>query len=236
MRANHSILWGGDLIAFSVERTENNALRISVNPSGEVLVFAPASAREEDVVSRVRRRGGWIARRIRHFERWRPRTPNRQYLAGETHLYLGRQFRLRLEIAEQRSVSLVGDRILMTSPEADGAVNRRTLMDHWYKAEAHRVFPARVQVIVSLFLRFGVHPPRLIIRPMSRRWGSFTARGRLVLNVDLVRTAVACIDYVIAHELAHAVEPNHKSRWQDLMDIVMPDWQIRKAQLEARLV
>jgi len=41
---------------------------------------------------------------------------------------------------------------------------------------------------------------------------------------------------VIAHELAHALEPNHGEAWRELMNVVMPDWRERKAELEARLL
>jgi predicted metal-dependent hydrolase len=71
---------------------------------------------------------------------------------------------------------------------------------------------------------------------MSKRWGSFTAKGSLVLNLDLVRAPVTCIDYVIAHELAHALTPDHGAGWRELMNVVMPDWRERKVELEARLL
>jgi predicted metal-dependent hydrolase len=70
---------------------------------------------------------------------------------------------------------------------------------------------------------------------MSKRWGSFTPGGRVVLNVDLVRASPRLIDYVICHELAHAFYPNHGDGWRSLLETVMPDWAERKAQLEQAL-
>jgi predicted metal-dependent hydrolase len=78
--------------------------------------------------------------------------------------------------------------------------------------------------------------PKLMIRPMTKRWGSFTPKGSLVLNLDLIRAPMRCIDYVIVHELAHAFEPDHGVRWRRLMDKAMPDWRDRKQQLETKLV
>jgi predicted metal-dependent hydrolase len=234
--ADLSFGWGDQTIAFSVERCDRETLRISVTPAGEVLVSAPAAATDDDVLKRVRRRGGWILRQVRHFERWRPRTPPRQYLTGETHLYLGRQFRLRIEQSETPDVRLIGDRLVLSTPRPDNLVHRRALLQHWYGLEAHRLFPTRLVSMTEPFLRHGVVPPRLIIRAMSKRWGSFTAQDSLVLNVDLVRASVSCIDYVIAHELAHSLEPDHGDAWRELMNVVMPDWRERKAELEARLL
>jgi predicted metal-dependent hydrolase len=236
MCADFSFAWGEQKIAISVERCDRKTLRISVTPAGEVLVSAPAAATDDEVLERVHRRGGWISRQVRHFERWRPRTPPRQYLTGETHLYLGRQFRLRIEQSEAPDVRLIGDRLVLSTPRPDNLVHRRTLLQHWYGLEAHRLFPTRLVSVTEPFRRHGVVRPRLIIRPMSKRWGSFTAKGSLVLNLDLVRAPVTCIDYVIAHELAHALTPDHGAGWRELMNVVMPDWRERKVELEARLL
>jgi predicted metal-dependent hydrolase len=70
---------------------------------------------------------------------------------------------------------------------------------------------------------------------MSKRWGSFTPKGRVVVNVDLVRASPHLIDYVICHELAHAFYPDHGEGWRDLLNTVMPDWVARKGELERSL-
>jgi predicted metal-dependent hydrolase len=68
-----------------------------------------------------------------------------------------------------------------------------------------------------------------------KRWGSYTPAGRIVLNIDLVRASPTLIDYVISHELAHAFYPDHGKEWRNLLNMVMPDWENRKARLEAFL-
>jgi predicted metal-dependent hydrolase len=70
---------------------------------------------------------------------------------------------------------------------------------------------------------------------MSRRWGSYSRAGRILLNPDLVRAPIACIDYVITHELAHTVHPHHGGKFFDLIEAMMPDWKQRKDQLERSL-
>ena len=56
-----------------------------------------------------------------------------------------------------------------------------------------------------------------------------------MLNIDLVRASPVLIDYVICHELAHAFHPDHGKGWRDLLSTVMPEWESRKARLEAVL-
>jgi len=51
----------------------------------------------------------------------------------------------------------------------------------------------------------------------------------------MVRASPILIDYVICHELAHAFYPDHGKEWRNLFDMIMPDWESRKARLEAFL-
>jgi predicted metal-dependent hydrolase len=77
--------------------------------------------------------------------------------------------------------------------------------------------------------------PALVVRTMSKRWGSYTPTGRIVLNVDLVRASPSLIDYVICHELTHGFCSDHGKEWRNLLSAVMPDWEERKMKLEALL-
>lgn len=85
------------------------------------------------------------------------------------------------------------------------------------------------------FIRKGLELPALIIRPMAKRWGSYTPNGRIALNVDLVRASPSLIDYVICHELTHGFHADHGKEWESLLFTVMPDWEGRKARLETLL-
>jgi hypothetical protein len=93
----------------------------------------------------------------------------------------------------------------------------------------------RLNAMFPPFERKGLKRPHLIIRRMSKRWGSYTPAGNITLNIDLMRASPNLIDYVICHELAHAFYGNHSEEWQHLLSSVMPDWEVRKCQLETTL-
>jgi len=228
--------WGGTPVPFSVRRSERSTLRIAVTPEGDVVVSAPSHATDDDIVSRVRRRGAWIVRQRARFDRWRPRTPPRQYESGETHLLLGRPYRLLVETGATVGVRIDGGRLVLTQPQDKGLIFRRTVLRHWYRLHAHRIFPERLRTILPPFERLGVERPRLVIREMTHRWGSFTAKGTLVLNLELVRASPSLIDYVIGHELAHALHPDHGPGWEELLTRIMPHWRARKDELERELL
>ena len=79
---------------------------------------------------------------------------------------------------------------------------------------------------------YDVKQPSLQLYRMDKRWGSYTPAGKVLLNPELVKHPVYCIDYVIIHELCHIKHPNHSKNFYDLLNKVLPDWQKRKHKLE----
>lgn len=228
--------WGSQRLPFRLRRAYVKRLRIVVDPEGGVSVTAPMHATDDAVVARVSRRGDWIQRQQDRFSRWRPRTPPRQYLSGETHLFLGNQLRLQIEPNLTQGIERKGSRLIVGLGSAKGRNLARQLVQEWYAVQARTILRSRWQAQRSFWERHGAEVTRVIVRSLRSRWGSMTPAGSLVLNSELVRAAPRLIDYVIAHEMAHAKFPNHGADWQKLMHCVMPDWSARKRDLEAQLL
>ena len=90
------IEYGQQVIEFSIVRRERKTLEIAVEPDMSVVVAAPLDAPIAAIETKVRRRAAWISRQRRFFAQFLPRTPQRVFISGETHLYLGRQYRLKV--------------------------------------------------------------------------------------------------------------------------------------------
>lgn len=229
------ICWGERRVIAELLRTDRRALRIDVRPTGEVAIFAPAGEEIDEIQSRARRKGAWIFAQIDTISQRPKVTPKRRFISGETHLLLGRQYRLSIEQSDDPHVRIEGGRLVICARAADDQPHCRRLLQTFYKLRAREVFRQRFEIVVEPFVRKGLKRPSLVIRPMSKRWGSFTPGGRVVLNVDLVRASPRLIDYVICHELAHAFYPDHGEGWRALLETMMPDWEERKERLEAAL-
>jgi len=234
--ATRSVRYGGIVIEFELVRADRRTLEIAVLPDGAVLVKAPRRAREDDVLERVARRARWILRQQRYFAQFQPRTPPRRYVGGETHLYLGRQYRLAIEDGAAEGVRLVGGWFHVTvRPDLRSAERVRQLLDRWYAERARLRLTERLHDCWAWFPAAGRSQPTLRLRRMRTRWGSLSRSGALSLNPDLVRAPRECIDYVILHELCHLIEPDHGPEFRRLLERVLPDWERRKHQLELAL-
>jgi predicted metal-dependent hydrolase len=228
--------WGGRSIRFSVVRSERKTMSITVNPHGDVIVRVPNIADIEEVTERVAKRGGWISYHQMNAERWRPRTPARTYELGETHLFLGRQYRLSAEIGVAQSVKTLGDRLVLTMHRPKRIAERQPLLDDWYLTQAREIIGKRLDKVFEPFAVLSHARPLLIVRNLTHRWGSLTSRGNLVVSRHIVRAPQQCIDYVLVHELCHLEHRNHGSEFWNLLDRMMPDHKKRKARLEKILL
>jgi len=229
----HCIQYGDHLIDFAVARRKRATLEIAVEPDTSVVITAPLSASLDDISQKVRRRAAWIRRQQRFFAQFAPRTPERLFVAGETHLYLGRQYRLKVVPDKSRTVKLYRGFIVVLSDQPDQAEVTRDLLNRWYRDRAHIKFAERLEINLGRFPNSEAFRPQgLIVRQLRQRWGSMSPSGGLVLNRRLIEAPVDAIDYVITHELCHIAEPHHGAAFYGLLDRILPDWRPRKARLE----
>ena len=229
------VSWGGRVAVAELRRTARRVLRIEVKPLGKLVVFAPLDAEDAKISDRLSRKAAWIFRELDRALALPAVTPDRRFVSGETHLFLGSQYRLALEPGDEGHVRIAGARLIVTARNIDDQAQCRRLLTAFYAVAARKVFQDRLDAVAAPFLRKGLKRPSLVIRKMTKRWGSYTPKGRIVLNVDLVRASPAQIDYVICHELTHAFHPDHGKEWRNMLSNIMPDWEVRKFMLETQL-
>lgn len=229
------ISWGQQTIPYQVRfLASRKTLSIEVHPDSTVWVRAPAGCSESLIRERVQRRAGWISRQLAEFEQYKPKMPARQYVSGETHLYLGRQYRLKVVKADASAVKLQRGQIVVSCSVPADPDAIKQLLQNWYLQRARQTYEDVLQVALDRFK--GVHPPRIIVRVMRSRWGSLSAAGTMTLNSRLIQAPRACIEYVIVHELCHVGHRDHDARFFKRLAQLMPDWQKRKLRLEQSLL
>lgn len=223
--------FGETTIEYDVTFAERKTLAIDVHPDLQVTVAAPEGTSLAVIDGRVRRRAPWILRQQRELELYLPHTPPKRFVSGETHRYLGRQYRLKVTEGERTWVKLTrGYLHVTTAAKADTDTVRQQVED-WYLKQARRVFQERVDVMLPRFRQLDIATPELTIKSLDARWGSCSDAGVITLNLKLIQVPKPYIDYVIVHELCHLLEHNHSRRFYLLLDRTMPDWHERRKQL-----
>ena len=231
-----TVTYGSETVFYKVLYASRKTMEIAVHPDRTVVIKAPVGTKFEEIEMRVHKRAGWIKKKLDYFRQFHPRTPVRRYVGGETHLYLGRQYRLKISIGERGEVKLIRGHFQIRVKETTSSDKVKKLLEAWYAEKATKRFRESFDRCWPAFEKLALPKPRLQIRRMKTRWGSLSSRGTLTLNTDLIRSPRACIDYVITHELCHLQCPDHGPGFYCLLEKVMPDWEKRKHNLELALV
>jgi predicted metal-dependent hydrolase len=230
------VTFGRNRVEYRLVRAKRKTMEIAVHPDSRVVVKAPWGAKQSNVMAKIKKRAAWILRQQVYFAQFQPRTPARRYCSGETHLFLGRPYRLKVTRGNIDQVTLDGRILLVNIRERINREKTKTLLTQWYRGHARRIFG---EVLKSLWGRFrtnGLGLPSVQVRQMNSRWGSLSPSGILTLKLELVRTPKTCIEYVITHELCHLFHRDHNPSFYRLLEELMPDWKKRKHKLELALV
>lgn len=227
-----TLVFGSCVINYELSYQARKTLGIRVHPDCSVKVIAPLNISREQLIAKLREKAPWIIKQQHEFLSYQPLTPPRKYVNGETHLYLGRQYKLRIEKASTNEVKLYRGRLLVLKKDTTSA---KSLLYEWYREKAASHFEETLMKVLPLFVRHNINQPELQIRQMPTRWGSCTPNGKVMLNPELVKAPKGSIEYVIIHELCHLVHHNHTRAFYDLQESIMPDWKKWKERLESTL-
>ncbi len=228
----HSVQFGTTTIDYELTFSERKTLAIHVYPDGSVVVDAPVGSNLQAVEAKVKKRAGWVLRQQRQFQTFAVPNPlPRQYVSGESHRYLGRQYRLKVVADEVERVRLSRGYLTVSVADVSYTGHIEKLVTAWYRHQAKRVFDERLKLCFPRVEALGILYPPLSIRQMKSRWGSCTSAGAILLNLTLIQVPKDLIDYVVIHELCHLKEHNHSPSFYALLERVLPDWKEQRKHL-----
>ena len=200
-------------ISYSVKRSSKRTkVTITIERDRRVVVHAPNHASDEAIARIVEAKRHWIYEKTRHRQKYtgRPHPPGKELVNGESALYLGRSYRIEIVDKETECIRF-NQRFLIP---ASLAPHKKGAMREWYIARAKERILSRV---VKQARELGVSFGQVRIVDNRYRWGSCTVRNNINLNWRLIKAPIFVVDYVIAHELAHLLEPNHTPRFWNIV-------------------
>lgn len=232
-KKQHSITYGAQEIEFKLELSQRKTIQITVEPDSSVCVKAPNNKEFEEIINRIKNKASWILKQKRYFLNYKPDICERKYISGESHRYLGKQYRLKFITSEENTIKLQNGYFKIFSLNKVDAEFNKNLLNNWYFEHAKVKFQQRLDYCYLKIRKYGIeNSPKIQLRKMNKRWGSCTSDGRIILNLDLIKAPTHCIDYVITHELCHLKYKNHNKDFFNLLSQLMPDWEVRKLKLE----
>lgn len=223
----------GEQIVFAYYRSpRRRTLGLTVYPDGTVMARAPLTTPLDRIRLFVAERAAWIAKAQQSFPAPQPQH-GPTYASGAPFRFLGDAYRLQVEPGEETRIEIEGDILRVTVAGSFDPAAIRASLESWYGHWAREIFPTRLAACLERVQSAGIPAPAgLSIRAMTSRLGSYSYRTRRVcLNLWLLKAPLACIDYVIIHELCHARVRHHGPRFWQLVQRFEPDHARLRAEL-----
>ncbi len=230
-----TIKFGGTRLAYGVRRSSRRkTVAVAVDPDDGVLLTAPENVPLQKLDEVVRSRATWILERLRWVEQAEPRRSPREFVSGESFLYLGRTYRLRVAPPSAKPSCRLEAGFFVVAParsqdRSQRARSVRALLEGWFRDRAAERLPERVAVWRE---RVGVgEVGQVLVRAQHKRWASCDAAGNLRFNWRVMQAPMKLVDYVVAHELTHLVHADHTPDFWRRLGRAMPDYDKRRRDL-----
>lgn len=200
---------------YKVIYSNRRRLQISVERDKSVVVRAPEGTSTEKIESAIEKKKLWIYEKTRHPQKYQEAKKKREYISGTSILYLGKEYKLDFVDEDFDGVKFDGRFYISTN----AALFAEQFLQEWFVEEARKIITPKVE---SYAQTLGVNYNQILISNLKYRWGSCTPKDNLNYNWRLVKAPVSVIDYVIVHELAHLLEPNHTKRFWTIISVQLP--------------
>ncbi|PKN58178.1 MAG: M48 family peptidase [Deltaproteobacteria bacterium HGW-Deltaproteobacteria-14] len=215
-----------DDLDFEVRRSaRRKTLEITVDRGGELVITAPPEVADDVMTAFVREKKFWLYTKIAEKAALQQPVGGKEFVTGEGFSYLGRSYRLLLVAEQEVPLKLEAGRFKLTR---DVAGDGREHFIRWYVAHAGPWLQKRV---AGWSARMGVQPKGVEVRDLGFRWGSCGQAGGVNFHWATILLPATVVDYVIVHELAHLVAPNHTPEFWQRVARALPEYEQRKAWL-----
>jgi predicted metal-dependent hydrolase len=219
------------VLIYELTRKAVKNVNLRIKPDGSILVSANRAVPVSFIDDFVRNKQDFIIRALEKYEenrKYEAPVP-KQYASGENFIILGKELRLKITAGKQEAVWTDGVFIFLTVKDPDNLKRKEKLVNDWLKNLQRETFEQICRETYQVFKKYDVPNPQLKIRTMTSRWGSCQPkRGIITLNSKLIEAPRNYIEYVVLHEFAHFIHPNHSKKFYDFVAMLMPDWKERK--------
>ncbi len=199
--------------------TRRKMLEIIVDRDGSVQVQAPTTTSDDEIAAIVQARRVWIYKALAEWRDLNAAQTEREYVNGQSFLYLGAHYRLQIVDGGAVPLSLKNGHFLLRRDKLPDARNQ---FKAFYRQKGLERIPERLCRYQPML---GVGVPGIRVMELGHRWGSCSTDGTLNFHWRAMLLPLNVLDYIIVHELAHRLEPTHSRHFWDLVERALPGYE-----------
>ena len=219
--------YGNKNIEYEVVFRKRKTMEIRIEPPDIVKVINPLGVSQEKIMEVIEERGKWIIEKIYHFEQINYRRIKREFVSGESLMYLGKDYSLDVEIdrdIKTPEVKLYRGRFIIRAGNNDKKIIRDS-MEKWYRKKAEEVIKEKIKYYQRFF---SSTPKEVKIKEQKKRWGSCTHDNKLLFNWRIVMAKSDVLNYIVVHEMCHMCHKDHSKNFWNLVSSILPHYEKSK--------
>ena len=213
------------------------SLRLKVFPNTEIRLSVPLNTPEDFIVNFLNQKLPWINKQLELFGQTAAVEKEQSIKSGTSTRILGRQLSIKIIPAARKRIIRDDRWLLIYTTESGNQENIDKQFFNWWQKNSKQYFLSQLEKMFPIVQKYGVEMPDLRVKQMQTLWGSCSRKYQTInLNYYLYKAPVACVEYVILHELLHFIYPKHDKAFCETLTVLMPDWQERKRLLDYEIV
>ena len=213
-------------IDYRLKKSDRKTTSIYIERDGTVSVLAPAPFELDKIEQIIEKKRSWVYRNLAEWEDLNRTRVHRQYVNGESFMYLGRQYRLQLVDEQDVPLTFKQGQFFLLKSAVECAPEH---FKQFYKAKLQKKLQERLKIYSP---KVAKQPAMVKVMELKNRWGSCSAKGVLNFNWKCAMLPTTVLDYVVVHELAHIEQPDHSATFWRAVEKVMPGYEEQKAWLK----
>ena len=204
-------------ITYSIVYSKRKTISIIIERDRSVIVRAPFDTSKTIIEREINKRKRIIQKKIDHNQKYPIDKHPKEFISGESLLYLGRNY--KLFVVDEPIEGVVFDNKFFIGKANQKKANK--LFKEWYFKSANELLVSKAKAIAK---QIGVKYNSLNILDLKYRWGSCTPKDNIHFNWRLIKAPMTVIEYIIVHELTHLLEANHTLEFWNRVAAQLPNY------------
>ncbi len=207
-------------ISFNIKKSKRKTLSIYIERDGTVTVIAPENSTDKEIEEVIKKKEYQIYKSLAEWELTNSTKIEREFVNGQSYLYLGRNYRLEIVKEEQKKPLILKNGYFLLRKKDESKAKK--LFIEFYKEKGLQKIVERVERYQK---RINVNPKQIRIMELKNRWASCSEKGNLNFHWKCIMAPLDVLNYIVVHELAHLIHKKHiKAFWNEI-DKMIPDYQ-----------
>lgn len=201
-------LASGEQVPYSIQQRDVRYPRLTLNPDGTLAVIVPPRTPGHTLVTQQQ---DWITAEYQAQQSKLTDILDTYGALNEGFTLWGKSHQIHVETGHF-DLDTSPDSIVVTVPESHSAFG-------YLRTKVHQALSVAVETIAKDFCtRIGRSYSKLAIRTQRTKWASCSNGDTLNFNLRCAFLPISHLRYLVAHEVAHLIEPDHNDRFWRLVE------------------